>query len=155
MLWKLHIFLFFFCFFIYNIFDLYSLRNAAESLSACCSDSYGTPYLCYFQCFWWLEGPFDKHNNTFVVSWYEIYETRCVISVFCSPKARKVPKLHNSFHKFYIKWPLCKILYIRRWQFMSGDYIVWNNETMSEQKMDKTRISGTFMENTTRGFVLS
>ena len=66
-LWKSHIFLFV-SFFVYKIFELYSLRNATESLTACCSDSYGTPYLCYFQCFWSLEGPCDKQNLTFVVS---------------------------------------------------------------------------------------
>ena len=46
-----HTFSCLFRFFIYKIFELYSLRNATESLTACCSDSYGTPYLCYFQCF--------------------------------------------------------------------------------------------------------
>ena len=91
--------------FIYKTFELYSLRNATESLTACCSDSYGTPYLCYFQCVWSLEGSCDKQNLTFVVSLYEIYETH-LIPVCCSPKARKILKLHNSFHKFHIKWPL-------------------------------------------------
>ena len=32
----------------------------------------------------------------------EIYETSCVISVFCEHSASKKLKLHNEFHKFHI-----------------------------------------------------
>ena len=84
-----------------NIKKIKLLHNATESVTAICADSYGKPYLSYlirqlrlsiaeyFQCFSSLVGSCDKQNLTFVV----IYETCCIISVICSPKAEGITKL--------------------------------------------------------------
>ena len=109
-LWKSLIFLFRFSF--KNLWTIFTAYCYVEPLTACGAVSYGKPYMCYFQCFWSLEGSCDKQNLTFVGIWYEIYETSCVISVVCSPKARKIWNYTTRFINFILNDHSCKILCI-------------------------------------------
>ena len=65
-------FFFFFFFFLFIKSLNYIRCFATESLTACFSDRYGTPYLCYFQCFYRRDRASLNYSISILLVWRKI-----------------------------------------------------------------------------------